>query len=123
MRRVRAKARRSSFADVWPIDPASSSAPPNWPGWPDGKRFAVVLTHDVEGTKGLSRVEALMNLEIKHGFRSCFNFVPEGEYRLSDSLRHTLEQNGFEVGVHGLEHDGKLYSSKAEFAAKAARIK
>ena len=34
-----------------------------------------------------------------------------------------LEQSGFEVGVHGLEHDGKLYSSKATFAAKASRIR
>jgi glycosyltransferase involved in cell wall biosynthesis/peptidoglycan/xylan/chitin deacetylase (PgdA/CDA1 family) len=123
MRRVRAKVRRGSFADVWPIDPASGAVPPNWPGWPDGKRFAVVLTHDVESTKGLSRVEALMNLEMRYGFRSSFNFVPEGEYRLSDSLRHAMDQNGFEIGVHGLEHDGKLYSSKAGFAAKAARIR
>ena len=28
-------------------------------------------------------------------------------------------KRGFEVGVHGLEHDGKLYSSKAKFAEKA----
>ena len=61
-----------------------------------------------------------MNLESKHGFRSCFNFVPEGEYCFPDAVRQTLAQAGFEVGVHGLEHDGKLYSSKASFAAKAA---
>jgi glycosyltransferase involved in cell wall biosynthesis len=64
-----------------------------------------------------------MNLELKHGFRSCFNFVPEGEYRTPDALRESLNQAGFEVGVHGLEHDGKLYSSKAKFASKAYRIK
>ena len=34
-----------------------------------------------------------------------------------------LDKNGFEVGVHGLEHDGKLYASKREFAAKAVRIR
>jgi glycosyltransferase involved in cell wall biosynthesis len=64
-----------------------------------------------------------MNLELKHGFHSCFNFVPEGEYRTPDALRKTLDQAGFEVGIHGLEHDGKLYSSKASFASKASRIK
>jgi len=80
------------------------------------------LTHDVEGRKGLHRIEQLTNLESIHGFRSSFNFVPEGEYRLSEELRHNLEQAGFEVGVHGLEHDGKLYSSKSAFARKADRI-
>ncbi|MGO9085609.1 MAG: glycosyltransferase [Candidatus Sulfotelmatobacter sp.] len=64
-----------------------------------------------------------MNLERKYGFRSCFNFVPEGGYQVPVAIREMLEQNGFEVGVHGLEHDGKLYSSKAGFAAKAIRIR
>jgi glycosyltransferase involved in cell wall biosynthesis len=123
LRRMRANARRRKFADVWPIDEQSGSVPPNWPGWPEGKKFAFVLSHDVEGNKGVSRVEQLMNVERKHGFRSSFNFVPEGEYRVSDELRDTLDQNGFEVGIHGLEHDGKLYSSKRSFAAKAASIR
>jgi glycosyltransferase involved in cell wall biosynthesis/peptidoglycan/xylan/chitin deacetylase (PgdA/CDA1 family) len=112
-----------TYAGQWPIDAKAGATPPGWPGWPDGKRFAVILTHDVEGPKGLSRVEQLMNLELKHGFRSCFNFVPEGEYRVPDRVREMLDQAGFEVGVHGLQHDGKLYSSKASFAAKAARIR
>jgi glycosyltransferase involved in cell wall biosynthesis/peptidoglycan/xylan/chitin deacetylase (PgdA/CDA1 family) len=108
---------------VWPIDSRAGRTPPDWPGWPDGKRFALVLTHDVEGSKGVLRVEQLMKLEQKHGFRSCFNFVPEDEYRVPGAVRDMLDNAGFEVGVHGLEHDGKLYSSKAKFAAKAQRIK
>ena len=123
LRRRRANSRRKTYADVWPIDERAGAVPPLWPGWPEGKRFALTLTHDVEGNLGLQRVEQLMKLEAKYGFRSSFNFVPEGEYRVSDALRETLDRNGFEVGVHGLEHDGKLYSSKAAFAAKATRIK
>jgi peptidoglycan/xylan/chitin deacetylase (PgdA/CDA1 family) len=122
LRRWRAKRRRRSFADVWPIDPKAAQTPPGWPGWPDGKRFAVVLTHDVEGNKGLSRVEQVVKLEQNYGFKSSFNFVPEGEYRLPDAVRRVLDQAGFEVGVHGLEHDGKLYSSKSTFVAKVPRI-
>ena len=113
VRRWRASSQRIRYADVWPIDQKAGAAPPNWPGWPEGKRFAFVLTHDVEGNKGLSRVEQLMNLELKHGFRSSFNFVPENEYRVPDALRQKLDQAGFEVGVHGLKHDGKLYASKS----------
>jgi glycosyltransferase involved in cell wall biosynthesis/peptidoglycan/xylan/chitin deacetylase (PgdA/CDA1 family) len=123
LRSLRASYKRGAFADVWPIDEKAGSAPPNWPGWPEGKRFALVLTHDVEGPKGLARVERLAQLDAKYGFRSSFNFVPEDSYRVSDALRSDLEDAGFEVGVHGLEHDGKLYSSKSKFAAKAARIR
>lgn len=122
MRRSWARARRRSHLATWPIDELAGVVPPNWPGWPDGKRFALALTHDVEGTRGLGRIERLMDLEAGRGFRSVFNLVPEGEYRVPESLRHTITQAGFEIGVHGLEHDGKLYSSEAEFARKAAGI-
>jgi len=123
VRRWWAASQRQSFARVWPIDENAGATPPGWPGWPEGKRFALVLTHDVEGRRGLERVERLMNLEVSHGFRSVFNFVPEGEYRVPGDLRRALGRAGFEIGIHGLEHDGKLYNSKAKFARKAARIK
>jgi glycosyltransferase involved in cell wall biosynthesis/peptidoglycan/xylan/chitin deacetylase (PgdA/CDA1 family) len=123
LRRLRARYLRSVHADVWPIDEKAGATPPNWPGWPDGKRFAFVLTHDVEGKRGLSRIEQLMNVELKHGFHSCFNLVPEGEYQVPDALPKMLDRAGFEVGVHGLEHDGRLYDSKRTFTAKVARIR
>src|ERR1700722_18113010 len=123
LRRQRAERRRIAHSAEWPINEKAGAVPPGWPGWPDGGRFALVLTHDVEGTRGLARVEQLMNLEATYGFRSSFNLVPEQEYRVPNSLRAVLEQEGFEVGVHGLEHDGKLYSSKPAFMRKAARIK
>src|SRR5580693_1601275 len=123
MRRLRARHKRATYGDIWPIDQRAGAVPNGWPGWPEGKRFALILTHDVEGIKGLARVERLMNLEVKYGFRSSFNFVPEWEYRLHELFHEMVERNGFEVGVHGLEHDGKLYDSKVKFAAKAARIR
>jgi glycosyltransferase involved in cell wall biosynthesis len=123
MRRQRAERMRVKFNASWPIDPKAGVTPPNWPGWPGDKNFALVLSHDVEGKKGLSRVEKLMELELKYGFRSCFNFVPEGEYRVPTALREKLISAGFEVGLHGLEHDGKLYASRQKFANKATRIR
>jgi len=56
------------------------------------------------------------------GFRSSFNFVPEGEYDVSSSFRSFLVDHGFEVGVHDLHHDGTLYRSKGTFNAAAPRI-
>jgi glycosyltransferase involved in cell wall biosynthesis len=123
LRRKLAQLRRSAYREVWPINERAAGTPPNWPGWPEGKRFAIVLTHDVEGSKGLARVDPLMRIEQRHGFRSSFNFVPEREYRVSDGLRETLDQAGFEVGIHGLHHDGKLYATKAEFVRRAAIIR
>jgi glycosyltransferase involved in cell wall biosynthesis len=64
-----------------------------------------------------------MEVDRKHGFCSSFNFVPKGEYVVPPELRHNLERLGFEVGVHGFEHDGKLYRSKKRFSEKAAAIR
>jgi hypothetical protein len=63
-----------------------------------------------------------MELERELGFRSSFNFVPEGDYTTPSELRAELTEKGFEVGVHDLRHDGKLYRSKKEFLHAAERI-
>jgi hypothetical protein len=56
------------------------------------------------------------------GFRSSFNFIPEGPYRVTPELRAWLTTNGFEVGVHDLHHDGNLFASRRGFLWKAKRI-
>jgi len=63
-----------------------------------------------------------MRLEQELGFRSSFNFIPEGPYNLPEDLRSELQRNGFEIGVHDLHHDGKLYNSRAVFERNAVRI-
>ena len=107
---------------TWPINPATAGVPLSWPGWPDGKQFAFVLSHDVEGRKGLERCRNLAELEMGLGMRSSFNFVPEGEYVTPAELRSYLVENGFEVGVHDLHHDGKLYRSQRAFGKSALKI-
>jgi hypothetical protein len=102
--------------------PGSERPPEGWPGWPEGKKFAVVLTHDVEGQSGLDKCRRLMELEMELGFRSSFNFIPEGSYRVLPALREELTRNGFEVGVHDLKHDGRLFRSATEFRTRAVRI-
>lgn len=121
MRRYVMERRRARCSSVWPIDPHAGKAPDGWPGWPDKKRFAFVLTHDVEGQRGCDRSLALADLEEELGFRSLFNFVAEG-YSIPPSLRGELAKRGFEVGIHGLTHDGHLYRSRDHFMRQAARI-
>lgn len=89
--------------------------------WPDRRRFAFVLTHDIETSQGQAFVRQVADLEEHIGFRSSFNFVLE-RYPLDVSLMEELRQRGFEVGCHGLKHDGKLFNSEPEFQARAVLI-
>ena len=117
-----ARVQRRRSANTWPINELAGRQPANWPGWPDGKKFALVLTHDVEGNSGLAKCPQLMQLEQQLGFRSSFNFIPEGEYQVTPALRNELAQKGFEVGVHDLRHDGKLYWRRKDFPENARSI-
>jgi hypothetical protein len=121
-RRWLARRKLQYVGGIWPILESAGRSPDGWPGWPGGKRFAFVLTHDVEGQHGLDQVKKLVELERKQGFRSSFNLIPEGEYLPSKELRDWLVAEGFEVGVHDLRHDGSLFQSRANFDRQAASI-
>lgn len=122
LRRFRIPRLMKRSAGVWPIDKTAGAKPPDWHGWPHGKQFALVFTHDVESGKGIQQVKNLAELEMSYGFRSSFNFIPEGSYQDPAPLRQWLEANGFEVGVHDLNHDGHLYESRESFSRKAKSI-
>ena len=122
LRQVHARRILKNCGDFWPIQESAGCKPPGWRGWPDGKKFAFVLTHDVEGHRGLDCVTQLADLEMQLGFRSSFNLIPEGEYTVPSTLRTWLTDRGFEVGVHDLHHDGRLYSSWKGFRRKAGVI-
>jgi len=113
--------KRALYSHIWPIDPGSSTPPEEWSGWPEKKQFALVLQHDVDTQRGHDKCRYLMDLEESLGFRSSFNFVPE-RYNVSESLRDEIISRGFEVGVHGLKHDGRLFSSKRVFQQRAVEI-
>jgi len=89
--------------------------------WPDKKRYAFVLTHDIETVRGQQFVRRVADLEEGLGFRSSFNFVPEG-YRVDMELVNELRGRGFEIGIHGLKHDGRLFDSQEKFFRRAERI-
>ena len=122
LRRRIAQYKRKKYAHIWPIDPNSASPPSDWTGWPDGKQFALVLSHDVDNQKGQERVLELAKLEMKLGFRSAFNFVPES-YGKHEKIKRFLKEKRFEIGVHGLKHDGKLFKNKRIFDQRAKKVK
>jgi peptidoglycan/xylan/chitin deacetylase (PgdA/CDA1 family) len=79
--------------------------------WPTGYDSAVVLTHDVEQQLGHDNIHLLRDIELEHGFRSSWNLVPR-RYDVGDETVAALADAGFEVGVHGLYHDGRDLESE-----------
>ena len=74
--------------------------------WPDGHSWAVVLTHDVEQAEGFAAIAPVAELERARGLRSAWNLVPR-RYEIDPGRVAELSADGFEVGVHGLYHDGR----------------
>ena len=121
LRRMHVFWKKSAYADIWPIESKAKEAPKGWTGWPDGKQFALVLTHDVETGAGQEKCISLANLEKSLGFRSSFNFIAE-QYKLSLDCQTYLRRNGFEIGLHGLVHNGNPFRSREFFDKQKPKI-
>ncbi len=113
--------KRCFCGEVWPINEEAGKLPEGFAGWPEQKQFALVLTHDVDTVHGQEKCHNLISLEEEAGFKSFFSFVPE-RYNVSPELRQYLVDKGFEVAVHGLHHDGKLFKNKDIFDEQALKI-
>jgi hypothetical protein len=74
--------------------------------WPNGHTWALVLTHDVEQAEGLAAVGPVAELEHAHGVRSSWNLVPR-RYEIDATTVSNLTDAGFEIGIHGIYHDGR----------------
>ncbi|HVL31155.1 MAG TPA: hypothetical protein VM299_02905 [Solirubrobacteraceae bacterium] len=89
--------------------------------WPQRRRFAAVLTHDVEGPAGVANVMRVVELERRYGFVSSWNFCAEW-YPIPDGLFDEIRAAGCEIGLHGILHDGRLFSDRATFEANLPKI-
>jgi peptidoglycan/xylan/chitin deacetylase (PgdA/CDA1 family) len=112
------KRKLALYRDIWPIDINAGKTPVNWCGWPEKKRFSLILTHDVESIIGVGKCLDLADLEERFGFRSSFNFVIK-DYSVTPELRQNLVDRGFEVGVHGYTHDGRFFQDKRNIFEKS----
>jgi hypothetical protein len=89
--------------------------------WPEGRRFAAILTHDVEGVAGVRNVRRVLEIERRQGFVSSWNFVAEW-YPIEDGLFDHIRAMGGEIGLHAIKHDGKLFESRERFEAELPAI-
>jgi hypothetical protein len=105
----------------WPFEPARhdlaghiygyvatiTDEPPPWIAfWPRPYSWALVLTHDVETARGYDTMLQICAAEETRDYRSSWNFVPR-RYRVEDERIAEVIGRGFEVGIHGLYHDGR----------------
>jgi hypothetical protein len=121
LRRAFARIQARTRFPRWPVETAlhdlydtifavlariAGGAVPRIAAWPDDYSWALVLTHDVELADGYEAIAPVLALERTHGYRSSWNFVPR-RYEIVDARLTELSDAGFEVGVHGLYHDGR----------------
>ncbi len=85
--------------------------------WPQGRSWALVLTHDVETDVGYRNLDLLRGPERELGYRSSWNFVPL-RYQVPEDTIRRLQEEGCEVGVHGLRHDGRDLGSRRLLARR-----
>lgn len=91
--------------------------------WPDGYSSCASMTHDVETAAGRDFCSHLMDINDSFEIKSSFQIVPEQRYEVSSDFLKSIRQGGFEVNIHDLNHDGRLFSSnKKRFDERVAKI-
>jgi len=90
--------------------------------WPGGAKSCVIMTHDVEDERGYEFCRELMDIDDAHGIKASFQLVPEGTYKVSETLLREIRDRGFEVNVQDLNHDGYLFTERQEFLRRVKKI-
>ncbi|MFH1539114.1 MAG: hypothetical protein ABIH66_09155 [bacterium] len=123
----RLQVRRSAVEDegfpAWPVEPSAEALrrllragfeaaagkplPSHGSLWPGGKRFAVVLSHDMDTAKSFAAMDNLAKMEEARGLRSCWNVVG-AFYRHDHAALGAISSAGHEIALHGYNHDNKL---------------
>lgn len=116
-----ARCKRNASRQTWPIRRAAAVKPEWFYGWPNNKRFAFIIRHDVESIVGYRDIERIMNIEEELGFRSVFNVLLD-VYPVDEQKIEMIRSRGFEIGIHGVVHDARLYMSEDNFIRHARII-
>ncbi len=90
--------------------------------WPEGYNGAVIMTHDVEEAAGLAFSPEMARLDQSFGFPSSFQIVPEVRYDIDGLVLDKIRDLDCEIGLHGLNHDGRLFSSYDVFSKRQPKI-
>ncbi len=75
--------------------------------WPNKKETAAIITHDCDSSSSFRTMDKVLEIEERYNFKSSWNFVPK-KYKLNIKKIKELKRRGFEIGVHGYNHQGKM---------------
>ena len=90
--------------------------------WPDGANSCAIMTHDVETAMGRDSCGHLMDMDDASGIKAAFEIVPQQRYQVTSDFLKSIRQRGFEIVVHDLNHDGRLFSNREQFLERVASI-
>ena len=90
--------------------------------WPNGASSCSLMTHDVETAAGCRFCQTLMDIDDSFHIKSSFQIVPEERYGTSSEFLGSFRQRCFEINVHDLNHDGRLFENREQFLERAAKI-
>ena len=90
--------------------------------WPEGAPGSAIMTHDVERAQGRDLCGTLMDIDDAYGIKASFQVVPEQRYDVPQAFLDSITRRGFEVAVHDLNHDGRLYKNREYFTERVAKI-
>jgi len=105
------KRRRKGFPG-WPIEKSIDLKRNEKVKWPNNKKYAVCLTHDVDTKRGIKNIRLFYDLEKKYGLKSTY-FIVAKNLMFTDFLKK-IEKEGYEIACHGYSHDNKLAYLKKE---------
>jgi len=89
--------------------------------YPQNYSSSIILTHDVEEQSGFDFIPNVIELEEKYLLRSSWNIVPY-KYKIDRGIISLIQDLDHEIGIHGFNHDGKLYYSEKIFNERAKYI-
>ena len=90
--------------------------------WPRGAAACVIMTHDVEDQSGYDFCGELMAIDDAYGVKASFQIVPEGKYEVAEDFLQRVRDQGFEINIQDLNHDGYLFSERQNFLERVKKI-
>lgn len=91
--------------------------------WPNGHEVAFVLTYDIDTYSGLQKILELKKDPFFSKIKSTVNLVSHG-YKFTEKELNALKSNGWEVAIHGDNHDTRLvFNDEVKINSRIERSK
>jgi len=76
--------------------------------YPDRKYFYLGLSFDIDNKIDYENLPVLIEDMKKNGIRATINIITHGNYDFDKGWMRELQSNGFEIGLHGDDHNSSL---------------